>query len=237
MKIKKMLERYGYPAVMGVCLVCSAALLFSVTTDRPLVPIAQPHMPVLRVTQTENDAVALPEEMPAETVLQTDETEEPADAVKQEGLQVVLSETGSGYLLTEDFLEKKLTQALPAGFPAEDVDVSFDRGLLTLSFDISRSALKAYFKDQGIDLGAKRNLLLQMLPRQVEMEAAFAVRADESGLHLSPVHVEAGEKTIPLTGLPQDVFSAVDEALNGLLSQAGVHFSSVEFAKDGLLLK
>ena len=237
MKIKNMLERYGYPAVMGVCLVCSAALLFSVTTDRPLVPIAQPHMPVLRVAQAETDDAALPEELPAETVLQTDETTEQTNAVKSEDLQEDLSGTGGGYLLGEDCLEKKLAQALPSGFPAEDVDVSFDGGLLTLSFDISRSALKAYFKERGIDLGAKRNLLLQMLPRQVEMEAVFAVRADDNGLHLSPVHVEAGEKTIPLTGLPQDVFSSVDEAINALLSQAGVRFSSAEFTKDGLLLK
>ena len=237
MKIKKMLEQYGYPAVMGVCLVCSAVLLFSVTTDRPLVPITQPHMPVLRVAQAESDTAAVPEETSAESVLQSNEIAEETDAVKENNLQEVLSGTGGGYLLTEDFLEGKLAAALPPDFPAEDLDVSFDGGMLSLSFDISRTGLKSYFKARGVDLGTKRNLLLQMLPRQVEMEAVFAVSADEKGLHLSPVHLTAGEKSIPLTGLPQDILSVVDETLNALLASAGVDFSSAEFTKDGLLLK
>lgn len=237
MKIKKMLEQYGYPAVMGVCLICSAALLFSVTTDRPLVPVAQPHLPVLRVAQAETDAAALPEIPLEETVAQSEETAEQTDAVKENGLQETLSGTGGGYLLTEEFLEGKLTEALPPSFPAEDLEVSLDGGMLTLSFDISRTGLKGYFKEQGVDLGGKRNLLLQMLPRQVEMEAVFAVGADENGLHLTPVHLTAGDKSISLSGLPQDTFSAIDKALNGLLSAAGVAFSSAEFTKDGLLLK
>lgn len=237
MKIKKMLEQYGYPAVMGICLICSAALLFSVTTDRPLVPIAQPHLPVLRVAQTETKAVDLPEETLAESAVKSEETTEQTDAVKENNLQETLSGTGSGYLLTEEFLEGKLTEALPPSFPAEDLEVSFEGGMLTLSFDISRASLKGYFKEQGVDLGGKRNLLLQMLPRQVDMEAVFAVGADENGLHLTPVHLMAGDKSISLSGLPQDTFSAIDKALNGLLSASGVAFSSAEFTTDGLLLK
>ena len=237
MKIKKILEQYGYPAVMGVCLICSAALLFSVTTDRPLVPIAQPHMPVLRVAQAETGTAVLPEDTSAESTAQSDEIAEQTDTVKENDLQETLSGTGGGYLLTEDFLEGKLTEALPQNFPAEDVDVSFDGGMLTLSFDISRADLKGYFKEQGVDLGGKRNLLLQMLPRQVETEIVFAVGADDNGLHLTPVHLKAGDKNISLSGLPQDIFSAIDKALNELLSASGVTFSSAEFTKDGLLLK
>jgi len=244
MKIKKYLEQYGYPAVMGICLVCSAALLISVTTDRPLVAIAQPHMPVLRSEQSLADGEHLSE--PAAEPMEEGTAEETAksapeaaetDAVKEDDLQETLSGTGSGYLLTEDFLEEQLTGFLPESFPAEDVDVSFDGGMLTLSFDMSRAKLKEYLKAQGAELGMKRNLLLQMLPRQVELEAVFALTADESGLHLSPVHLAAGDKSISLSGLPQDTFSAVDEGINALLSGAGVAFSSAEFTKDGLLLK
>ena len=36
------LKENGYLAVMGVCLVCSAVLLVSVLTDRPLVAMAVP---------------------------------------------------------------------------------------------------------------------------------------------------------------------------------------------------
>ena len=142
-----------------------------------------------------------------------------------------------GFLLTEDALEEQLGAFLPENFPAEDLAVSFEGGMLGLSFDMSRAKLKSYLKEQGVDLGIKRDLLLQMLPRQVELEGVFAVSADQSGLHLTPVMLTAGEKTFSLSGLPQNVFSAVDTGLNALLDSAGVRFSSAEFTEDGLLLK
>ena len=143
----------------------------------------------------------------------------------------------TGFLLTEDALEEQLGAFLPENFPAEDLDVSFEGGMLGLSFDMSRAKLKSYLKEQGVDLGIKRDLLLQMLPRTVELEGVFTVSADQSGLHLTPVMLTAGEKTFSLSGLPQNVFSAVDTGFNALLDSAGVRFSSAEFTEDGLLLK
>ena len=102
---------------------------------------------------------------------------------------------------------------------------------------MSRAKLKSYLKEQGAELGLKRDLLLQMLPRTVELEAVFSLSADQNGLHLTPVMLTAGEKAFSLSGLPQDVFSAVDSGLNALLDSAGVRFSSAEFTEDGLLLK
>ena len=80
-------------------------------------------------------------------------------------------------------------------------------------------------------------LFLQMLPRQLEAEAAFALSADEGGLHLAPVTLEVGDRAFDLSGLPADVFSAVDEGLNALLQSVGASFSSAEFTNEGLLLK
>ena len=73
--------------------------------------------------------------------------------------------------------------------------------------------------------------------RTVELEAVFSLSADQNGLHLTPVMLTAGEKAFSLSGLPQNVFSAVDTGLNALLNSAGVRFSSAEFTEDGLLLK
>ena len=87
------------------------------------------------------------------------------------------------------------------------------------------------------ELSLRQSLFLQMLPRQMEAEAAFALSADEGGLHLAPVTLEVGDRAFDLSGLPADVFSAVDEGLNALLQSAGVSFSSAEFTNEGLLLK
>ena len=218
----KFLKEYGHLAVMGACLLCSAVLLASVLTDRPLVAIAEEHLPVLRT-----EGAAREEHRPETDALE--ETETPQEPV--------MSGTAAGCVLTEDFLEERLAEFLPEEFPAEDVEVSFDGGLVSLSFDMSREGLKAYLKSRGVELGTKRSLLLQMLPRQLELEGSFALDADERGLHLTPVRFSAGEKDFSLTGLPQDTFSALDTVLNALLESAGVSFSAAEFTDNGILLK
>ena len=221
MKLKNILTEYGYLMVMGLCLACSAALLISVTMDKPIVAIAQEHVPVLRTEKAVQEGE------------HTEETPVEEETVKQEGFPA----QATGFLLTEDALEEQLGTFLPENFPAEDLDASFDGGMLSLSFDMSRAKLKSYLKEQGVELGLKRDLLLQMLPRTVELEAVFSLSADQNGLHLTPVMLTAGEKAFSLSGLPQDVFSAVDSGLNALLNSAGVRFSSAEFTEDGLLLK
>ena len=207
----------GQLAVMAVCLVCSAVLLASVLTDRPLVAIAAQHLPVLRVERPAEDDTALSAALP----------EEPAEQVADVG----------GFVLTETFVENRLAQFLPAEFPVKDVEVSFDDGLVELSFDMERTGLKNYLKAKGAQLGTGQNLLLQMLPRQVEVEGDFALSADGAGLHLTPVRLAAGERELSLAGLPKDTFSPLDVGLNALLENAGVRFSSATFTDDGILLK
>ena len=228
MKWKTILSEYGYLAVMGLCLACSAALLISVTTDRPIVAIAAEHVPVLRTQRTQIQAEHQQEMSEAAA-----EPQATAEAEPQE----TLAETRETVLITEENLEGKLADYLPDHFPAEDLDVSFENGLLRLSFDMDRADLKAYLRKQGMELGIKRDLLLQMLPRRVELEAAFSLTADENGLHLTPVSLLAGEKTFSLDGLPQNLFAAIDSGLNRLLADAGIRFSTAEFTEDGLLLK
>lgn len=211
--MRHLIKEYGYLAVMCVCLVCSAVLLASVTTDRPLVAIAQEHIPVLRI-QTEGEHLT---ETPA-----TEET---------------LSGTQTGFVLTEEYLESRLADFLPDTFPASDMDVELENGLVELDFSMERSALKDYLKAQGAQLGTKQSLLLQMLPRKLRAEASFALSADENGLHLQPVELELGDKAFDLSVLPKTVFSAIDEGINAMLESAGVQFSAVEFTDEGLLLK
>lgn len=208
----------GYLAVMGVCLVCSAVLLVSVLTDRPLVAIASQHLPVLRVERAAQEETRPQAAPPEENAQQT-------------------AESGSGYLLTEDFAEGRLAEFLPSDFPAEDVDLSFENGLVSLSFDMDRGKLKDYLKGRGVQLGTGQTLLLQMLPRKLELEGAFTLSADGEGLHLTPVRLEAGDREFSLAGLPGDTFSALDTGLNALLENAGVRFSSAEFTDGGILLK
>ena len=213
--MRHLIKEYGYLAVMCVCLVCSAVLLLSVTTDRPLVAIAREHIPVLR-TQTPGEHV------PEAAEPETEET---------------LSGTQTGFVLTEDYLESRLAGFLPETFPASDIDVELENGLVELDFSMDRSALKDYLKAQGADLGTRQSLLFQMLPRRLEAQVAFTLSADENGLHLQPVTLELGDKAFDLSALPKTVFSAVDEGINALLQSAGVQFSTAEFTEDGLLLK
>lgn len=210
--MRHLIKEYGYLAVMCACLVCCAVLLASVTIDRPLVAIAQEHIPVLRIQAEEEHG---PAEGGAETV----------------------AEAPSGFLLTEEELEGKLADFLPDTFPASGIGVCLEEGLLELEFSMERSALKDYLKRQGAELGTKQSLLFQMLPRKLKAEAAFGLTVDENGLHLLPVKLELGDKAFDLSALPESAFSALDEGVNALLKSNGVSFSTVEFTDGGLLLK
>ena len=61
--------------------------------------------------------------------------------------------------------------------------------------------------------------------------------ADEEGLHFTPLSLQAGEKSIALSGLPQDVFGAVDQAANSALAGRDIRFSSAQWTEEGLLLQ
>lgn len=207
----RFVKEYGYLAVMCVCLVCCAVLLVSVATDRPLVVIAQEHIPVMP-----GGKIGEHEPQPAEGETRA---------------------TRDGFLLTEAELEQTLADFLPDDFPASDIGVKLGKGLVELKFSMDRSALKTYLKAQGARLGTKQELLFRMLPRRLNGEAAFGLTADEQGLHLQPLTLDLGGRSFDLSAFPPTVFSAVDEGLNALLKSNGVSFSKVEFTEDGLLLK
>ena len=102
MKLKNILTEYGYLMVMGLCLACSAALLISVTMDKPIVAIAREHVPVLRTEKAVQEGEHT-SEIPVEE-----------ETVKQEDFPVQTA----GFLLTEDALEEQLGTFLPENFPA-----------------------------------------------------------------------------------------------------------------------
>lgn len=209
--MKKWITEYGHLALMCACLACSAVLLGSVLLDRPLVQAAETHLPVLRVAGADGSHTE---------VLLPPSAEE--------------ASAGGGWVLTEAYLESRLAQFLPESFGAAEVEASFEEGLLGLSLQLEREALKDCLSSGGT-LGLRQKLALQMLPRRLEMEADFALSADENGLHLSPVNLELGDKAFDLTGLSADGFSAIDQGLNALLGEAGIRFSSVEFTDEGIL--
>lgn len=211
--MKKWITEYGHLALMCVCLTCSAVLLGSVLLDRPLVQAAETHLPVLRT--------AGEDELLAEDLLSP-----PAEETS----------AGGGWVLTEAYLESRLAQFLPESFGAAEVEASFEEGLVGLSFQLEREALKDCLSSGGT-LGLRQKLVLQMLPRRLEMEADFALSADENGVHLTPVSLELGDKDFSLTGLSAESFSAIDQGLNTLLREAGVKVSSAVFTDEGILFR
>ncbi len=134
-KRKRFFNEYGHLIIMTLCLVCCAVLLASVATDKPLVAVADVHIPVLR-------GAGQPDHTPAE----------PAAA-----------DTSSGFLLTEEELEQKLADFLPDTFPATHIDAGLEDGLLKLSFAMDRADLKTYLAGKGADVGLLFNLLPRQL--------------------------------------------------------------------------
>ena len=102
---------------------------------------------------------------------------------------------------------------------------------------VRRQTLIAYLKQRGARFSLAQSLALKLLPSQLQAKATFAVAADEAGLHFTPLSLQAGEKSIALSGLPQDVFGAVDQAANSALAGRDIRFSSAQWTEEGLLLQ
>lgn len=206
-------------AMMCVSLICCLTLLGSVVLDRPLTVSAEQHMPVLRVAEPLQEDAA-PTGLPEEEA--TEETLLPAP----------------GYLLTAESMEAILLETLPEPLSAaECVEVTLEDGMLELALALRRQELISYLKQQGASFSLGQSLALRMLPSRLETAVCFTVAADETGLHLTPISLKAGEKSLSLSQLPEDVFAPVDQALNQALEQQGLHFTALQWTEEGLLLE
>lgn len=211
---------HAYLAVMCVSLVCCLTLLSSVVLDRPLTAQTEDHVPVLRL-----------ERQGEHEVLIAAEPDLSGEALQETALPQ------SGVLLTGERLQTLLEETLPKDFPAESIRVEMEEGLVELEMAVRRQTLLAYLKQRGAKFSLAQSLALKLLPSQLQAKVEFAVTADEAGLHFSPLSLQAGEKSIALSGLPQDVFNAVDQAANSALKSCNIRFSSARWTEEGLLLK
>ena len=211
---------HAYLAVMCVSLVCCLTLLGSVVLDRPLAAQTEDHVPVLRLEQQAEHKIltAAEPDLSGETAQET--------ALPQ-----------SGVVLTGQRLQTLLEEALPEDFPAESIGVELEDGLLELEMAVRRQTLIAYLKQRGARFSLAQSLALKLLPSQLQAKTTFAVAADEAGLHFTPLSLQAGEKSIALSGLPQDVFGAVDQAANSALASRNISFSSAQWTEEGLMLE
>ena len=230
MKATKRMRRVSpddvYTGVMALCLVCCAVLVGSVLLGKPLAEKRAVHAPVLREVTGQTGGPVQPWR-PGETG-----GEEPAP----EG-EAALSQAGSGYVLTAEYLESVLEGALPAELREGAVRVTLEEREVRVTVTAERGALRDYLERCGGRLSLRQSLGLRLLPRKLEAETAFSLRADEEGLHLSPCGLRLGGKEISLTGLPGEVFSGVDRAVNAVLAESGVQFESCRFTEEGILLE
>lgn len=215
-----------YTGIMALCLVCCAVLVGSVLLGRPLAEKRAVHAPVLReVTGTAGGPVQ--PWRPGENA-GTGETAEGEEA---------LSQAGSGYVLTAEYLEGVLENALPEELREGTVRVELQEPEVRVAVTADRSALRDYLERCGGKLTLRQSLALRLLPRKLEAETAFSLRADGEGLHLSPCGLWLGGKEISLTGLPGEVFAAADRAVNAVLQESGVQFENCRFTQEGILLE
>lgn len=206
-------------AVMCTSMICCLTLLGSVVLDRPLTTQTELHVPVLHA-QTEHDSPVLTQQL--------EETELPAEEAAL---------PSPGYALTEEGLQAMLEESLPEDFPAESIRVKLENGLLELHMAMRRASLISYLKQRGASFSMKQSLALKLLPSQLEAAVAFSLSADEAGLHFCPLSLTAGDKSISLSGMPEDLFAAVDQAVNQTLEKQNIHISSLQWTEQGLLLR
>lgn len=207
-------------AVMCTSMICCLTLLGSVVLDRPLTTAAELHVPVLHA-QEEHDSPVL--------------TQQPLNGEEPAAEETALP--SPGYVLTAEGLQVMLEESLPEDFPAESIQVKLENGLLELHMSMRRASLISYLKQRGASFSLGQSLALKLLPSQLEAAVAFSLSADADGLHFCPLSLTAGDKSISLSGMPEDIFAAVDQAVNQALTDRNIRISSLQWTEQGLLLR
>lgn len=141
--------------------------------------------------------------------------------------------------ITEEEIQRQIASVLPQSFGEEHLQISIQEdGLLTLEVSAAKAELKQFLGDLGVDLSLKENLLLGMLPRQLQLRAAFLCSIQENGLLvLQPESFSINGKAMETTAVPQAILALLNAGVNTVLQSGGIDYSGLTFTDGAILLQ
>lgn len=154
-----------------------------------------------------------------------------------------LSEVGSPtseqkrMMVTEEYFSKMLSQYLPSGFPAKEIDVQIsESGSILLSAQVERKNIEQYLENNQVSLNVKQRLLMSMMPKAFELSASFACTTSDDGgtLLIVPETISLNESEVEVGELPAVLLDEISAAANSLLLGTGYYFTQIQFI-DGAI--
>lgn len=148
----------------------------------------------------------------------------------------IVSVTEGQLGITEEYLNRKLEDILPSGFPLDNTSVDIDVSGVTVKGEIIKDDLAIYLKQA--DKYDKYSLILLLLPDSFDIEASFCVEKDagaSKGAVISSDGISISGKKVDPSSIPVEISDIVSRAVNAVIKECGdlYRFAGLE---DGILL-
>lgn len=216
-------ERIYLLVIIFSLLMCSAMIVTMLSGEKP--EIADRHVPVVRNIkdtgnmQTENEASD--DGIQSETDLT--EGEKKTDAALNVGGQISV---------TEDYINDKLEDFLPSGFPLKNGFADISNSMLSLKGETHTEELIQYLRSKDKNGGlSKYSAVLMFLPEKMDIEVVFAVQKGTSGKNELKIHkLVLADREIGVDLLPASMLESLSKAVVKAISNIGegYEFSSLE---------
>ena len=219
-------ERVYLLVIVFSMFMCGAMIITMLSGAKPV--DAEEHIPVVRdIIQTEADD---------NLSVQNDHTDDAGTNEQVAKDSDIVSVVDGQIGITEEYLNNKLEDILPSGFPLENTSVDIDVNGVTVKGDIKRDDLANYLK-KG-DKYDKYSLILLLLPDVFDIEAVFMIEkgnSENNGAVISSDGISISGKKIDHESIPFEFTDIISGAVNKIIKECGdiYRFSGLE---DGILL-
>lgn len=239
--MKAEIKERVYLLIIIFCMfMCGAMVITMLTGEKP--GENDEHVPAMReiiVPQSDEDAGGVADNK--------DSTEADSNGPQDDKNTVINQSTeknngdaaadNSQLAITEDFINGKLEDFLPSGFPLEKPRIDIDAdGIITIKGKALRDELKKYLTESGNELSFKYSITLLMLPAEFDVEAAISVGEGKDGtLDIKPYSLSLSGNEVPADAFPKKITESISKTVNNVVTGIGDMFIFSGF-EDGAIL-
>jgi len=144
-----------------------------------------------------------------------------------------------GVLITDQYLEEKIAEYLPEGFPLEQFSVEIGAdGSIELSGTADRDRILQYLSGEDHHLSLRQSFFLKLLPQELNLDTSLKSEIGSDGglLSVVPQKIVVNDSELNVDNFPKEVFDGINQAVNQLLVGTGCYFTNIVFVDGGIRL-
>ncbi|MBQ2864920.1 MAG: hypothetical protein IJE90_00175 [Clostridia bacterium] len=218
-------ERVYLLIIIFSVFMCSAMIITMVSGTG--MSEAEEHIPVLRDSMGTVDKVSDTDLTDVQN--NGGETNDTEDSVSKDN-NTASAQDGQ-LAVTEEYINERLEEHLPSGFPLKNTAILINDGGISVSGVIKKDELQSYLQNLDRNTTLKYSVALVFLPAEFDISAAFLVDKGEDGkVVIRSDGLTVAGKNIGADSVPDQIVNIISKAVNGTIGKVGeqYRFSGIE---------